>query len=188
MSVLAEAISVIIRRTSLDHRYPGGAEQYWRDCPNQTFCADGYLTRVGFMAPEDVGAFIDYLSRHGLVHVRNRSSVDISVVDQFRGATAPCDWLEVRLLEEGYSIAWLAGTEPKLLSYPPEWTPERSPSLQFVDTDEAKEGLLRLGSESKVGIVLDYKTGKQVYIGRVTPPDGPSTRRRDLRPPSAGEL
>lgn len=123
------------------------------------------------MAPEDVGAFVRYLSAHDLQHVRNGSSADISVVDQFRGPTVPCEWLEVRLLDEGYSIAWLAGTEPRLLAHPVGWTPERSRSLRFVGTDESEERLLRLGTRDKVDILLDYDTGKQVYMGRVKPDD-----------------
>ena len=176
MSVLAEAISVVIPRTVLERKYPGGTERYRRDCPNRTYCADEYLSRIGFMVPDDVGAFVEHLARYGLVHLRDGRSVDISVVDQFRGVTAPCNWLEVRLLDEGYSIAWLAGTDPKVLAYPAGWTPERSRSLQLVDETEAERRLLRLGAEGKIDVVLDYETGKQTYIGRVRPsePKDPS--------------
>ena len=54
MPVLLEAISVIVRRETLERKYPGGVDGYARDCPNRTFCADEYLTRVGFTGPPDV--------------------------------------------------------------------------------------------------------------------------------------
>jgi hypothetical protein len=67
MCVLVEAISVVVPIAVLEKKYPRGAAQYERDCPNGTYCADEHLTRVGFMVPGDVGAFVERLSRLGLV-------------------------------------------------------------------------------------------------------------------------
>jgi len=67
MSVLAAAFSVVISVETLNRKYPGGAIQYARDCPNQTFCSDGLLTRVGLMTTDDMLSFVRSLEHHGLV-------------------------------------------------------------------------------------------------------------------------
>ncbi len=41
MPVLIEALSVVIRADAIVEHYPGGAEQFMNDCPNNTLCADG---------------------------------------------------------------------------------------------------------------------------------------------------
>lgn len=94
MAVLAEAISVIVRRDSIERRLPGGWSAFVRSVPNATLCDDGIIARVGFMDPRDVGRYIDWLERKGLVFVRDGKTIDLAVVDQFTGPTAPCEWLE----------------------------------------------------------------------------------------------
>ena len=37
MSVLVEAINVIVRKETLEHKYPGGLQAYEKDCPNKSF-------------------------------------------------------------------------------------------------------------------------------------------------------
>jgi hypothetical protein len=66
MAVLVEGISVIVRRDAVQSLYPGGWEGFVADAPNKTLCADPNLARVGFMAPDDVKAFVAQLERVGL--------------------------------------------------------------------------------------------------------------------------
>jgi hypothetical protein len=167
MSVLVEAISVVVATAVLEKKYPGGAAQYERDCPNVTFCADEHLTRIGFMVPGDVGAFVVRLSRLGLVFQRDGRSADIVVVDQLHGPTTLCDWLESGRHPDGYSAAWLAGTEPGALAHPPGWTPAQSAAMNFVSNESARDRLQVLANEENLETVLDYETGKQVFRGRV---------------------
>jgi hypothetical protein len=56
MTVLVEAISVIIRRKAIDKNFPGGWDDFVKDVPNQTLCADDKLAQVGFMSPQDAKA------------------------------------------------------------------------------------------------------------------------------------
>jgi len=51
MGVLVEGISVIVRRDAFERYYPGGTAGYESDAPNETYCDDEYLTRVGFSTP-----------------------------------------------------------------------------------------------------------------------------------------
>ena len=69
MSVLIEAISVVVPVPVLKQKMPGGFPGYIRGCPNQTFCHDGKLTRVGFMHSDDVERFVARLERSGLRRV-----------------------------------------------------------------------------------------------------------------------
>jgi len=54
MPVLIEYINVIVPRTVLEEKYSGGFRAYRLRCPNQTFCSDDYLTRIGFMGSHGV--------------------------------------------------------------------------------------------------------------------------------------
>ena len=85
---------MVVRLQAIDRSYPGWLQRYVEDCPSPTFCADDDLARVGFMSPYDVQRWVTELTEHGPVFVRDGRTVDIAVVDQMTGQTAPCDWLE----------------------------------------------------------------------------------------------
>ena len=167
MSVLCEAISVIVPINVLEVKYPGGLAAYSRDRPNATYCADVHLTRVGFMVPDDVRNHVQRLMSKGLIHVQAGKAADIVVVDQFQGPTTPCDWINGGIYAAGYSAVWASGTKPGALAHPSGWTPETSRGMNFTPNDEVDERLLRLGMTGRLDTFLDFKTGKEVYIGRV---------------------
>ena len=167
MSVLAEAISVVIPIRVIEGKYPGGLKRYGLDDPNKTYCSDEYLTRIGFMVPADVHAFIEHLSAFGFIHVTDRRAVDLSVVDQLQGSTVPCDWLEGGKHPDGYSAVWLAGTVPGYLAHPVGWTPEQSRMMKFSPNAEVGARFLHLGMHGRSDVLLDYQTGSQMYVGRV---------------------
>jgi hypothetical protein len=169
MSVLAEAISVITPIEVLDAKYPGGLAAYRRDCPNATYCADTRLTRVGFMVPDDVRHYVEQLAARGLTHIRGGKAVDLVVVDQFQGPTTPCDWIEGGRHPGGYSAVWASGTDPGTLAHPSGWTAEHSKGMLFTSNDEVSERLLRLGMTGRLDTFLDFRTGREVYVGRTRP-------------------
>jgi hypothetical protein len=132
MAVLCEGISVIVRRDSIDSRFNGGWAAFEELVPNATLCTDGELARVGFMDPDSVQDFISELEIGGLVfdgeELRNAAELfgvaedglgddlaheDIAVVDQLRGLTRPCNWLEFGRFPVGenpddkVSMCWL---------------------------------------------------------------------------------
>ena len=94
MAVLIEAISVVIRRDAIEQSVPGGWTEFFRVVPNSTLCTDGELARVGFMSPDTVGDFIHELEQLGLSFLEEGSCIDITVVDQQKGPTTTCEWLE----------------------------------------------------------------------------------------------
>lgn len=157
MAVLCEAISVVVKRSSIDQYFRGGWNAYQAFIPNATHCTDGELARVGFLSAGEVGLFVDTLIAGGLIFRvpkkafgifgGGRSSTDIVVVDQLRGATIECDWIQFTRVEiKGVqvSICWLfegekvaSGIHTKGLSMdlavPDGWTPKESASFSFKE-------------------------------------------------------
>ncbi len=167
VSVLVEGISVVVRVDTIEEKYPGGLEQYRRDCPNLTFCEDGKLTRIGFMTPADVGVQVRALEERSMVFKRDGKCVDVAVVDQREGPTVPCDWLHYAKDDRGMAYCWLDGTEPGEVSVPEGWKWEESLSSQFtfVPTEEMPDRLIFVRSEGGVDVYRDRETGEEVYTG-----------------------
>ena len=94
MAVLIEAISVVIRADSLLKAFNDEWEAFKAIVPNKTLCADNEIVRIGCMTPDDVESFIKKLEENGLTFLVDDKSVDVAVVDQRRGLTIKCDWLE----------------------------------------------------------------------------------------------
>lgn len=173
MTVLIEGISVIIRADSLSSTFPGGWKGFEAMAPNRTLCADNEIVRVGFMTPQDVEAFLTTLQKTGLIFLRNGKAVDIAVVDQTRGPTTQCDWLEyghVDIGPNGESVAAcrMAGSQNNQVVCPPDWKFEGSLSAShsFVQTEDTERKLKFLRHEDGVDVYRDLESGKEVYVGR----------------------
>jgi len=184
MAVLIEAISVVVRRGSIDQKYHGGWEAFLRAVPNATMCADGEIVRVGFMDPQDVESFVVDLERHGLRFLDDGKAIDLAVADQQRGLTAQCDWLEfgrVRFGDaEGKVAACWFFDGPRIasgihmrstsmqLATPAGWQFEGSLSQRFgfVPSGQEDTRLKFLRSDGGVDVFLDLRTGKEVFMGR----------------------
>ena len=172
MAVLIEAISVIVRLEAVAQRYPGGTAKFISASPNRTLCADSELARIGFMHPDDVGAFVRGLEKLGLVFVNQQNiAVDIAVVDQRQGLTAPCPWLELfqTQLPGGGTVTAvrLAGSQDKMLSCPAGWQYERSLSAQFkYYPGRQSEELEFVRSEPNMDVFRNRTTGKEEYLAR----------------------
>jgi hypothetical protein len=181
MAVLIEAISVIVRRNAIDRRFNGGWKVFVSRVPNKTLCTDGLLARVGFMDPNAVGRFVGDLRAGGLEFIRSQRCADIVVIDQQRGPTMPCDWIQFARIPFGHaggkvSAAWLfegprvgAGIHfPGLefdLATPAGWEFEGSLSEQFhfVPTDDSATRYTFLRTDGSTDVFLDQATGKEVF-------------------------
>ena len=131
---------------------------------------DRHLTRVGFMAPDDVRRFVERLLALGFVHLRDGEAVDLVVVDQLHGPTSRCRWLKAARHPSGFAFAWKARTQPGSFAYPDGWTPAQSAALDFASEEEAAERLLTVKREKGLDIALDFKTGREVFIARSPDP------------------
>jgi hypothetical protein len=170
MSVLIEGISVVICNSTIDKKYKGGFSKYKQDFANGTFCTDGHLVRVGFMAPPDVGRFIMNLEKQGFIFKQNEKSVDISVIDQVQGFTIPCDWLTLQRTPDGVAFCSLKGIETDKIAVPNGWKLENSLSKKFTKVDNSNvEGRLQyLRTDGNVDVFLDKQTMKEVFMGRTS--------------------
>jgi hypothetical protein len=147
MAVLVEAISVVVRRDAIDRAFDGGWKAFVARVPNATLCTDDQLARVGFTDPKAVQKFVDGLQAGGLVFLQFGKCADIAVVDQQRGPTMPCEWLEFARIPVGktggkVAACWLS-EGPRLaarvhfpgesidLATPNGWTFEGSISERF---------------------------------------------------------
>lgn len=152
-------------------------------CPNETLCTDGELVRVGFMAPDDVSAYLRELEQQGLTSFREglKKEVDVAVVDQLSGFTAPCEWAELILFDwEGdpdrpLAACRLAHFTTGKLAVPPGWAYAGSltQSACVIRSGHVPEFMDFLRQEDGVDVFLDLQTGNEVFLGRT---------ERDTRP------
>jgi hypothetical protein len=120
MAVLVEALSVVVRRSAIEERYPGGLEAYRAIFPH-TFCMDDHLTRVGFMRQRDVQLFCEReLSKAGLASSTGYEMAfdivhdSVAIMEQHHGSWDPdhSEWLRYTKDAQGVCGCWLARTEP----------------------------------------------------------------------------
>lgn len=174
MAVLIEAISVVVRASSIISKFPGGFDGFKQIVPNGTLCADNELARVGFMMPDDVESFVKKLERFDLVYQRNGQPIDINVVDQLRGIATPCDWLEFGHTNlQGYpeqqiAACRLTGSSVGEVVMPEGWLFENSLShtYGFVPSEHLSKSLRYLRDENGLDVFLNLVTNEEVYVGR----------------------
>jgi hypothetical protein len=108
MAVLVEGISVVIRRDAIVRTFGPSWDAFVVAVPNRTLCADPEIARVGFMHPDDVQAYVVQLGTKGMLHLRTENAVDLVVVDQLRGPTSHCDWLDFGSVDlQGHKVSAL---------------------------------------------------------------------------------
>ena len=94
MTILIEAISIVVRCDSLERLGPETLDHFYSSIPNQTYYSDGSLARVGFMDEKDTLGFISILESLGLVHLQDDESIDFAIALQDQRDSSRCDWLE----------------------------------------------------------------------------------------------
>jgi hypothetical protein len=166
VSVLVEALSLVIRHSVLDISYPGGTHafvQRMRDpsVPCRCVCSDDTLVSVSFFGADDATVVGSELLALGIVAMDDDRFYELAFIDQAKGPTMPCDWIEWQKHEAGYTSCWLAGTEPEPLHAPDNWTPEQSRRLTFHDVRSEPGRCMKLADEPDGHEVwLDFETGK----------------------------
>jgi hypothetical protein len=186
MAVLIEGISVVTRVAALEKSLLGGLFGFKQIVPNQTFCSDGELARVGFMSPPDVETFIKGLQVWGLVFLRAGEAVDIAVVDQAHGPMSECPWLEFGHLaveDGGHRVAScrLIGSKQSELFKPIDWQFSSSLSARstFVPTEELKDRVQFLRRDGTLDVYNCLITGREMIVGRADRASCATTPRVD---------
>jgi hypothetical protein len=173
MAVLIEALSVVIHLETIADKYPGGVEQYIKDCPNRNLCMDDEIVRVGFMTGYDAYDFIGSLERFGFRFVVDDEYDEVVLVDQFRSIDKPCDWLEYGKLvifkgDLRIAICLIKGSAIDSVGFPAGWVYENSLSKLTIVIDSGFHGdrLTFLRHENGFDYYLDALTEKEVFIER----------------------
>ena len=176
MSVLVEAISVIIKRSSIDEKWPGGLISFSKSVPNASFCRDRYLVRVGFMTPVDVEPYMNMLENGGLVYLNEKQeAIDILVAEQLSGISTECNWASFgyadyeRNSSQRVAICSHVDDKKHITHTPMGWTYKNSltSSFGFVPTEYTDRSLEFLRHENGLDVYFNKLTNKEVYIARV---------------------
>ena len=183
MALLIEGISVVIRRSAVEEKYPGGFDGVKDRVPNKAFCADDHLVRVGFMSPADVESFCGVLEEHGLTYLADGIAQDIVVIDQQRGPLAPCEWVDVwdGYLEKekirklvfcmvtGEIEGMFQGPEGSDWAEEPEgweWEGSLSQTFSFAPSEEVDKSFTYLGHDDGLDVYFNELSEKVNYVGR----------------------
>lgn len=94
--VLVEGFSVIVRKDTIEKKYPAGWIGYVHDAPNSAFCADDNISCIGFKTKADVNSFIKSLEEISFEYLIDGKPSEIALVDPFGIEDTPsCDWIEI---------------------------------------------------------------------------------------------
>lgn len=188
MPVIADALSVIIKDSSIRTKFIGGIDAFYDSIPNSTHCTDGEIHRVGFMTPDDNEHYTDFLERNGLVFFVNGKFIDLAIVDMQIGPTVKCPWIgfarnkffsgqtQWKRSEELFSIVWLqnenlpygipANSNFEInIAFPENWTPDKAINCNnFILTEDAEKNLVVLDNDDGIKKVQNIQTGQIGFI------------------------
>ena len=176
----------VVRRDAAVRSFRGGWESFRVIIPNNTFCADTEISRIGFMEPNAARNFIERLEFGGLTFVEDGEARDLAVVDQQKGPTVDCRWLEFSRFpmgNSGYALACWMWDKPRKgygvhtsgkridLHTPPSWKYEESLSqnFTFVPNEERNERLKFIRREGNLDVFQDNQTGEILFLPRDEP-------------------
>ena len=148
MSVIVEAVSVVVKRNSIRTKFPGDWSPFRSIVFSQySMCADSSLASVSFLAAKDAYSYTKFLEEIGFVYLQ-----DFAIADQTQGLKDSCDWCFITNFEIDNNAATavtgckLEGCRETKLYVPPDWEFKGSISQRCRYQDEGKnrKGLLSL--------------------------------------------
>ena len=165
MSVLIEAVSLVVPRVLLELRYPGGKNGFFAEMSRPSaearyVCADCHLVSASFFTPEAAERAAAVLVSAGMLDVEDDQYRDFALVDQKYGPLLQCHWLIWSPHPTGYTSAWLAGTEKGDLATPEGWTVAQSLRLMRTEVSAITEDILELSEDNGIVTWLDFRSGR----------------------------
>ena len=140
MSVIVEAVSVVVKRNSIQTKFPGGWSSFRSIVFSQySMCADSSLASVSFLAAKDAHSYTKFLEEVGFVYLQ-----DFAIADQTQGLKDSCDWCYITNFEIDNNPATavtgckLEGCSETKLYVPPSWEFKGSLSQRCRYQDEGK--------------------------------------------------
>jgi hypothetical protein len=113
MAVQVEFSNVIVRKSAVERRFPGGLDGFaMQDLPNLT--EDDYLLRVGFMSTYESLTLVEKVEAAWLQQAEDEAEAVIAIV---QGGNQVPSWLEVGVVDETY-CCWLREQPPGAVAFP----------------------------------------------------------------------
>jgi hypothetical protein len=162
VTLVVLSFTVVCPVTTLEKRWKGGLDGFRRGAPNNTFCCDGDLAGVSFMASEDAAAFIRKLEFHGLVHLEGERCKDIAVASDRQGLLQPCAWLHVSRTDPWCTVT-LHGRPAAPAVGPRWWDPDGPPPTAQVPDEEVGRYFRFLEVRDRVCAFEDTRSGTLRY-------------------------
>jgi hypothetical protein len=167
MSVLIEAVTLVVRRRQFDALYPGGAVAFLRSVreltsPPRFACSDDpHLLNLSFDSVEHAAPAMGLLRLAGLRGLENSipQAVDYALIDQDFTPLPGYSWLAWSKHEDGFTFAWDPAQEVGPVAGPAEWMRTRSASGERGVVGDESDHLLLLASENGVRTYLDFRSG-----------------------------
>ena len=175
MPVIIEAQSIVIPVNTILNRYQGGWENFKREIPNDSFCCDNKLVRVGFMDPADGVDYLNTLLSCGLRRAgTDDEPSDFATVDQIEGFITPCHWAELGRArvdddpDKTILACRAAGDTSTLMAVPDGWEFEDSLSHRCLTFESGRESeyLDHLGRDGRFDLYRNLATGEIQWIER----------------------
>ena len=166
MAVYCEAISVIVRKSTVESILNVAPAEFMLRFPGGSIWDDENLIRFGFMTPQDTGVWVRQLEDFGLVFYDQVESGfrsrDFVVVDQRHGPTCECSWIESEI-RDGIRWAWEVGKPPGSFDPPVDLSKR---SLRFVPLSDSTKFPWSSDLASGLDLTIDQNSGQTRYVGR----------------------
>lgn len=184
MSLVIEALYIVVRVSTVNQRLAGGIDAFRGLCPNRTFVTDGELAGCGFMNFDDAERFANKLVRAGFDSQAEHPDAEIVLVDMKDGPSSPSDWCHFEQIpypgRPGLTLATVrlkdgAVVEPKAYE---GWDRESNLNLSYqTSPTPSLEELEFVETRNGVDTYRHKVTGKLYYASRAgSPPPGPRVR------------
>jgi hypothetical protein len=164
LSVLIEALCLVVPNRVLDISYPGGSTQFIDHAsarPDVRYAlTDGRVCAVSMYDSPAGIALVDELSEYGIVGTDDSRAFEFVFVDMETGPATRCDWLDTQRHSHGFMLAWQADAESGNAVVPGDWDPSVTWNLERRDIRDNPEQHLLLGQEDDLETVLDFETGR----------------------------
>ncbi len=176
VAVVIESFCVVLRCDAVEARWPGGVDGLRRDAPNATFCSDGGVCRIAFMAGDDARAWMARLRDRGFRLPAPDDAPEVTIYDERAGTWFPCTWIEggrLPLATGGQvhevSAVWLKGAEPGAIAVPEAFEPGR---VAWVSAEELYRDYELVATTGGVETWRHRQTGEERFVGRPAVTDG----------------
>lgn len=167
MSVLIEAVTLVVRRMRFDAIYPGGATTFLRATleltpPPRFACGDDpHLLNISFDSAEHALPAIELLRFVGLRGIEDsvREAIDFTLVEEHQDSCPGYRWFVWHRHEDGFTYGWDPAADVGAVAGPPAWTRHRSRGAECRVVGDQADDMLLLASENGARSFLDLRTG-----------------------------